>query len=119
MIKIRNHLGEISISRQFFTTLIGNTVTNCFGVVEMNVGNTKQTIMESLPFIPQKNYIEKGVTVRYNHEKLYVDLHITVMYGVNVATVVKSIMNKVRFAIEEETAIPVEKVNVYVDNIKI
>lgn len=118
MVEIQNHLGKINITKQFFAALIGGTVTNCFGVVDMNVGNTKQTIIESLPFIRKKTYIDKGVTVSYLHDKLIIDLHITVMYGVNVASVVKSIQHKVRYVIEDETDIPVEKVNVYIDAIK-
>lgn len=118
MVVIQNHLGKINITRQFFAALIGGTVTNCFGVVDMNVGNTKQTILESIPFIPKKKYIDKGVTVSYQHDKLIIDLHITVMYGINVASVVKSIQHKVRYAVEEEIDLSVEKVNVYVDAIK-
>lgn len=121
MIIIKNHLGEINISKQFFSSLIGQTVTDCFGVVDMNVGNTKQTIMEAfpLPFLKKTQNIDKGVTVRYKNDKLYIDLHISVMYGVNVGTVVKSIIHKVRYSIEEETDLTVEKVNVFVDGIKV
>lgn len=120
MIVIKNHLGEINISKQFFSSLIGGTVTNCFGVVQMNAGDTKQTLMESLPlpFLKKTAHIEKGVTVRYKNDKLYIDLHISVMYGVNVASVVKSIIHKVRYVIEEETDLTVEKVNVFIDGIK-
>ena len=41
-----------------------------------------------------------------------------VLYGVNVGTVVKSIINKVKYVMEESTGISVERVNVYVDEIK-
>lgn len=34
------------------------------------------------------------------------------MYGVNVSTIVKSIIHKVRFAVEDETGFTVDKVNV-------
>ena len=42
----------------------------------------------------------------------------SVLYGVNVGTVVKSIINKVKYVMEESTGISVERVNVYVDEIK-
>ena len=125
MIDIHNHLGAINYSKQFFYTLIGGTVTSCFGVVDMNAGDAKQTFLERVPIpfvkkFAEKNILsEKGVTVRYKNGKLYIDLHITVMYGVNVSTIVKSIVHKVRYAVEEETEFPVEKVNVYVDSVKI
>ena len=77
----------------------------------------------SIPFIKkfaEKTILsEKGVTVKFKNGKLYIDLHITVMYGVNVSTIVKSIIHKVRYAVEEETEFSVEKVNVFVDSVKI
>lgn len=125
MVSINNHLGTINYTKQFFYTLIGGTVTNCFGVVNMNAGDVKQTFIEKVPipfikkFAEKTILSEKGVTVRFKNGKLYIDLHITVMYGVNVSTIVKSIIHKVRFAVEEETEFSVDKVNVFVDSVKI
>jgi uncharacterized alkaline shock family protein YloU len=87
-------------------------------VVEMNAGGAKQTLVESLPFLSGKNKVDKGVSFKIIRDKLYVDLHITVLYGVNVASVVKSIQHKIKYAVEEETDIPVERVNVFIDGIK-
>ncbi|MBE6879461.1 MAG: Asp23/Gls24 family envelope stress response protein [Ruminococcaceae bacterium] len=125
MVSINNHLGTINYTKQFFYTLIGGTVTNCFGVVDMNAGDVKQTFIEKVPipfikkFAEKTVLSEKGVTVKFKNGKLYIDLHITVMYGVNVSTIVKSIIHKVRFAVEEETEFSVDKVNVFVDSVKI
>ena len=125
MVSINNHLGTINYSKQFFYTLIGGTVSNCFGVVEMNAGDPGQTFIEKVPipfikrFAEKTILSEKGVTVKFRNGKLYIDLHITVMYGVNVATIVKSIIHKVRYAVEDETEFSVEKVNVFVDSVKI
>ena len=116
MIKVQNNIGTITISQDYFTSLIGSTVTGCFGVVQMN-SSAKQTILAALPFVKKKSY-ERGISVRAGHDKLVVDLHITVLYGVNVGTVVKSIINKVKYVMEESTGISVERVNVYVDEIK-
>ncbi len=125
MVSINNHLGTINYTKQFFYTLIGGTVTNCFGVVDMNAGDVKQTFIEKVPipfikkFAEKTILSEKGVTVKFKNGKLYIDLHITVMYGVNVSTIVKSIIHKVRFAVEDETEFSVDKVNVFVDSVKI
>lgn len=125
MIEINNHLGTIHYSKQFFYSLIGGTVTNCFGIVGMNAVDAKQTFLERVPIKFVKKFAdktvlsEKGVTVKYKNEKLYIDLHISVMYGINVSTIVKSIIHKVRFAVEDETGITVDKVNVFVDSVKV
>ncbi len=119
MIRVQNHIGEITVSQEYFVSLISNTVTSCFGVVQMNVSSAKQTIMASLPFLKGKGSSKPGVSVSVGKDKLVIDLHITVMYGVNVGSVVKSIMNKVRYTVEESTGISVERVNVFVDGIKV
>ena len=116
MINLENHLGTVTISQQYFSTLIGHTAKQCFGVVDMNVSGAKQSALSILK--GKKDFIDKGVVVRFNHGKLYIDLHITVMYGVNIAAIVSSIVNKVRYTVQEETGFVVEKVNVYVDGMK-
>jgi uncharacterized alkaline shock family protein YloU len=42
-------------------------------------------------------------------------LHISVSYGVNISAIVESIVNKVRYTVEEATDLKVSKVNVYID----
>ena len=124
MVTINNHLGSIDISKRFFTTLIGSTVTGCYGVVGMNSGTPRQNALESLPFLrkwlgltPSK-YHDKGVNVKFIDGKIHIYLHITVLYGVNVASVVESIQHKVTYFTEEQTGMKVGRVNVYVDAIK-
>lgn len=118
MVVIQNHLGEITMTKQFFGILIGDVLTDCFGVVDKNAGNTEQTILSSLPFFSKKAYADKGVNVSVRDGRLQVDIHITVMYGLNVSSIVKSIQHKVSYSIEEATGLQVEKVNVFIDGIK-
>jgi uncharacterized alkaline shock family protein YloU len=84
----------------------------------MNADGARQTLVEALPFLPKKTPIDKGISFKIIKDKLYIELHITVMYGVNVASVVKSIQHKIKFAVEDEVDISVERVNIFVDGIK-
>ena len=116
MINIDNHLGRISISNDYLSTLIGHTVTSCFGVAGMNNGNAGQSIINAVDKIRQRtNKIDKGVLIRNEGDRLSIDLHITVTYGTNISAIVDSITNKVRYAVEEATDLTVIKVNVFVD----
>ncbi len=56
--------------------------------------------------------------MRSENDKLIVDLHISVIYGMNISAIAKSIVNKVRYTVEEATGLDVKKVNVYVDGMK-
>jgi uncharacterized alkaline shock family protein YloU len=119
MIVLNNHLGSVSIAKGFFTSLIGNTLRDCYGVVGTNAGGVWQNMVELLPFLKKiKSNNDKGVNISFIDGKIFIDLHITVLYGVNVTSIVKSIQHKVSYITEEQTGIKVGRVNVFVDAIK-
>ena len=60
--------------------------------------------------------LDKGVRVRAVDNKLVIDLHIVVSFGVNISAIVKSIVNKVKYTVEDATGLEVIAVNVYVDS---
>lgn len=117
MIKINTHLGAIELTSVYLSSLIGHTVTNCFGVVKMNPAGASQGVRST---ILKSDPIDNGVkvTAKKGSDTLVIDLHITVMYGVNVAAITDSIMNKVRYAVERETGLSVGNVNVFVDGME-
>ena len=116
MIKFENHLGSIEIAHSFLINLAGNAATNCFGVAGMATAGTRQGIKHY--FFKKKENPEKGVRVRFSKNKLVIELHIIVAYGMNISAVVKSITHKVRFTVEEITGISVASVNVFVDSMQ-
>ncbi len=115
LIKVENHLGNIDISNEYLTNLIGHTVTSCFGVAQMNSHGAKQGIRSILN---KNNDLNRGVIIRQSRDRVIIDLHITVSYGVNISAIVDSIVNKVRYTVEEETDMNVLKVNVFIDGMK-
>lgn len=114
MISIENQYGSIEISQEYFTNLIGYAASECFGVA----GMVATTPTQGLRSILRMEKFDKGVKIRSSGGKLYIDLHIAVTYGVNVSEIVKSIVHRVRYTVEEATRLKVEKVNVYVDSMK-
>ena len=66
----------------------------------------------------KRTYADEGVHVRSDDDKLVVDIHISVIYGMNIAEISKSIINKVRYTVEEATGLSVKKVNVCIDSMK-
>jgi len=115
MVKIENHLGTIEISRNFFTNLVANAATSCFGVAGMSASDLAQGMLSRIGKDPSET---KGVKVRARNGKLIVDLHIIVTYGVNISAIVDSIVHKVGYTVEEVTGIHVHAVNVFVDGMR-
>ncbi|MEG1448365.1 MAG: Asp23/Gls24 family envelope stress response protein, partial [Oscillospiraceae bacterium] len=66
-----------------------------------------------------RDITDKGVKIKYTSNGLVIDLNIAVTYGVNITTIVRSIINKVRYVVEEQTGFTVNKVNVFVDTMKV
>ena len=115
MIKFENHLGSIDISQDYFANLVGHAASECFGVA----GLVESTASRGLRYLLKNDDAQdKGVKVRTIAGGLVIDLHIAVTYGVNIAAIVKSIVNKVRYTVEEATGLQVAKVNVFVDDMK-
>lgn len=115
MVRVENHLGTIDISHEFLANLVSSTVMDCFGVAGMSAAGAHQGLFNR---VLKAETPHQGVRVRYQKSKLMVELHIIVTYGTNVAAIVKSIMNKVQYTVEEITGLPVAKVNVFVDGMK-
>lgn len=117
MIKKDNHIGTISITNSYLTSLIGHAAAGCFGVVRMNPVGARQGVRSN---IMGSATADNGVKISWvkgsNH--MIIDLHIFVTYGINVSAIVDSIINKVRYVVESETGITVSKINVFVDGME-
>jgi len=112
MIKLENHLGAITLSQEYFACLVGNAASSCFGVAGMKKTGARQGLRG---IFSKKAHIDEGVQVKAEDKQLLIELHITVMHGINISAITKSIVNKVRFTVEEATGIHVKQVKVFVD----
>ena len=108
MIVIENHIGSIRVTKTYLYSLIEHTVTNCFGVADLNDSSPVETLKTKL--FPSD--IRRGIRL------LVVDLHIVTGIGANMTAITDSIRNKVRYAIEQATGFQPAAVNVYIDGIR-
>ena len=115
MIRLDNRYGTVEISQEYFRYLVGNAVSACYGVAGMVRSGTRQGLRSLLS---RRTYADDGVLVRSEGDRLVVDIHIEVVFGMNISAIAKSIVNKVRYTIEEATGLTVKKVNVFVDGIQ-
>lgn len=115
MISYETRLGTVEISYEYLSKLIGSAVTSCYGVVGMVPSGNKQRLFN---VFSKKDYADKGIIVKGDSDKISVELHIIVTYGMNINAIAKSMVNKVKFVITESTGITVDKIIVKVDGIK-
>lgn len=108
------HLGNIEIQNDVIAQYAGAVCAECFGVVGMAGINVRDGIVKLLKL----DNLNRGVNVELINNKLTLDLHIVVAYGVNIMTVSNNIISDVKYKVEEFAGIEVEKVNVFVEGVR-
>jgi uncharacterized alkaline shock family protein YloU len=102
------------MTSDYFAELVGTAAQSCYGVCGMATGGRADSL-KSLVF--GSDLPDKGVRVTEEDGKLTIELHIKVTYGVNIAAIVRSITHKVKYAVEDATALQVLRIDVSVDDI--
>lgn len=115
MASIQNKLGTINIETNAIAKIAGIATTECYGIVGMASKNVKDGIVKLLKI----ESITKGVKLRVEKNKLIIDLHIIVKYGTNIKAVAETIINTVKYKVEEATSMEVLSINIFVEGIKI
>lgn len=117
MIKFENPNGYIELTNGYFSHLVGNVAQSCFGVTRMVSPNPIETIKSAIKSKADMDTTDQGVIVKSVNGALVIDLYIAVSYGVNINAISDSIMNKVRYTVEDVTSLKVSKVNVHIAGI--
>ncbi len=115
MIAYETILGKVTISEAYLSKLIGHEVTSCFGVVGMVPRSGKQKIYNKFS---KSEQVDTGIKVLGDAQNLEIEIHIVVIYGMNLSAIAKSITEKVKYVVFEAIGVEVKKVTVKVDGIK-
>ena len=112
---INNHNGDINITETVFANIVGHVANGCYGVVGMAAKSAGDGIVALL----KKDHYEKGVRVTPVEDGIEVEMHIIVLYGVNLPAVTRSISKEVKYNVEKMTGFTVKKVNICIDGMKV
>ena len=63
--------------------------------------------------------ITRGINVTLNNNKLILDFHVIVSYGVSILAVAENLVDSVKYKAEEFTGLEIEKINIYVDGVRV
>ncbi len=105
---VENHIGKIAISEEYICGLVQKLTTECYGIAGLSRWKSTEKLLYRQP---------TPISVETELGKLKIGIHVRVAYGVNVPAVVRSLMHRVEFVIEEALQVPVAHVRVYVDEI--
>ncbi len=112
---MNTHLGNVTISSDVIASYAGNVANECFGIVGMATAN----VTDGITRLVKKENLSTGVSVKNNGERLVLDFHLIVAYGVNIKAVTDNLISTVKFKVEEFTGLPVEKINIYVEGVRV
>ncbi len=112
---LETSFGEVFIDRDVIAQYAGSAAIENFGVVGMSAVSMKDGLAKLL----RRESLSHGVNVEIVDNKLRIDLHIIVSYGANVATVCQNLCETVKYRVEEFSGLPVEKINVFVDGVRV
>ena len=114
-IKTENDHGAIVVSENVLARIAGVATSTCYGVVGMAYKSTSDSIAALLKW----DAITKGIKVTTEDEKICIDLHVIVEYGVNIKVICESIIENVKYAIESATGFKVGRITVHVEGVRI
>ncbi len=114
MITYTNPMGSVSLTGSYFAELVGQAARGCYGVADLSPAAPAENLKS---IVLHGGLAEKGVKVTQKEGRLCIDLHIKVGYGVNIATIVRSITHRVKHEVEYATGLRVARIDVSVDDI--
>ena len=113
--RINNKLGEIQINPDVIALYAGTTAVECFGIVGMAAVSMKDGLVKLL----KRDYLNHGINVTLNNNKITLDFHVIVSYGVSISTVSDNLISTVKYRVEEFTGMEIEKINIFVEGVRV
>lgn len=114
--RIDNQYGEVRIDNEVIAKYAGAAAVECFGIVGMASINVRDGFVRLL----RRESLTYGVSVSFDeNNKLIIDFHVIVAYGVTISTVADNLVHTVKYKVEEFTGLKVGRINVYVEGVRI
>lgn len=113
--KMSTDMGDVVIDRDVLAKYAGMATTDCIGIVGMASVNMKDGVARLL----KKENAGRGVNVYINENRVKIELHVIVAYGVSIRAVAQNVLESVRYKIEQFTGLTVEAINVVVEGVRI
>ena len=112
--RMNTELGSILIDTDVIATYAGSVAVECFGIVGMATVNMKDGFVRLL----KKDSLKHGINVTIEDNKISLDFHVIVAYGVSIPAVADKLLNNVKYKVEEFTGMEIDKINIYVEGVR-
>ncbi len=113
--RMNSELGSIEIDSNVIATYAGSVAMECFGIVGMASVNMKEGLVRLL----KRDSLERGLNVRIEDNKITIEFHVIVSYGVSISAVADNLFTSVKYRVEEFTGMEVERLYMYVEGVRV
>lgn len=110
------YLGRIEVSPHAMQSIAGLAVLESYGVVGMAPKDSREYMAAAL--LPRANF-RRGVDVEVSDGHVVIDLYVIIEYGTRISEVAQGIKNRVKYVIERDTGLHVDRVNVHVQGLRV
>lgn len=112
---MNTQIGEVLIDNDVLAKYAGSSAVECFGVVGMASISMKDGLVKLL----KRESLSHGVNITVENNKIIIDLHIIVSYGVSISAVAENLISNVKYKVEEFTGMEVVKINIFVEGVRV
>ena len=112
---MNTHMGNVSIDNEVIAQYAGSVAMECFGIVGMAGVNVKDGLVKLL----KMDSMTRGINVSIKNNKLTLNFHVIVAYGVSILAVTDNLISNVKYKVEEFTGIEIEKINIFVEGVRV
>ncbi len=113
--RMNTGLGEITINTDVIATYAGSVAVECFGIVGMAAVNMKDGLVKLL----RRDSLSRGINVQVKDNKISLDFHVIVAYGVSIRAVANNLIDNVKYKVEAFTGIEIEQINILVEGVRV
>lgn len=113
--RMNTGLGEVTINTDVIATYAGSVAVECFGIVGMAAVNMKDGLVKLL----RKDSLKHGINVEVSENKISLDFHVIVAYGVSIRAVSDNLIDNVKYKVEAFTGLEVENINILVEGVRV
>ena len=107
--------GRVVVNDKVIIKIAGYTALDCFGIVGMAALSKRDGIVKLLT----RDSLSKGIKVETDGDKVSLEFHVIVSYGVAIAAVAENLISSVKYAVETATGFKLARINIFVDGVRI
>lgn len=112
---MNTHMGNIVIDNEVIAQYAGSVAVECFGIV----GMAGVSVKDGLVHLLKNNSLTRGISVSVVNNKLVLDFHVIVAYGVSIMAVSDNLIANVKYKVEEFTGLEIKKINIFVEGVRV